>query len=69
VELDAVIFKLEERHTECKNGGVTHEDDLQYLESMIQVLKDRQTNITGIISGTGARTTTRLASHRAELTR
>ena len=53
MELDAVIFKMEERFTECKNGGVVHEDDLQYLEEMIKVLKNRQTNITAIISGTG----------------
>ena len=48
-----MIFKMEERFTECKNGGVVHEDDLQYLEEMIKVLKNRQTNITAIISGTG----------------
>ena len=53
VELDAVIFKMEGRLTECRNSGMTQDDDLEYLEAMIKVLKDRQCNITAWVSGEG----------------
>jgi len=54
IELDTVIHQMEVRFAESKNSGTVEASELEYLDSILQVVKGRREKIVAEIDGKAA---------------